>query len=142
MKQFPELQNADGSKSKIEWKKFDGLDYLVFYGRFPTDPGVSLGIYAGGSPSFKPPRNAVTIEGKLGVFDVLWYPLESKDAKFSRTCLIDYQKATVRQGRRVNTYYTQRHVWINANTEEGLNAAIAELSKIRMFSEHPPDLVM
>lgn len=142
VKDYPDLKPADGSKSKIEWSKADQFDYLVFNGHLREDPSAGVGIYVGGSPDFRPPPNAVTIKGKLGVFDVEWYPLQAKGKKFYRTCLINYQKATVHRGQRESVYWTMRHIWVFANTEAGLDAMIAELDKLQMFSAKPADLVM
>ncbi|HEV8544637.1 MAG TPA: hypothetical protein VGR78_19780 [Verrucomicrobiae bacterium] len=142
LKENPDLQPADGEKNKIEWKKADRFDEAVFYGRLPADPSAGAGIYVGGRPSFKPPADGMVIKGKLGVFDVNWYVLQSDKPKFYRTCLIEYQKATVGRGRRASSYYTLRHVWVFAETEAGLEAMIAEVGRIKMFAVHPPDLTM
>jgi hypothetical protein len=141
LKDFPALRLADGSKGRIEWTKFDGFDFLVFYGAVPSDPSAGAGIYQGGDPQFRPPRGQKPIPGKLGVFNVDWYNLPDKGAKFYRTCLVDYQKTTVQRGRRTLTYTTKRHVWVYADTEESLNALVAELDKLAMFATRPPDLV-
>jgi hypothetical protein len=140
LKDFPGLRPADGSESNIEWTKFDGFDFLVFYGDLPSDPSAGVGIYQGGDPKFKPPANVKPIPGRLGVFEVQWYQLPDKEAKFYRTCLIDYQKTSVPRGGRVVTYTTKRHVWAYADTEVGVDAAIAELNKLAMFATRPPDI--
>jgi len=142
LKEHPDLQPADGSKSKIEWIKNDRFDDLIFYGHLPSDPSAGVGIYVGAKPSFKPPPDGAIIKGKLGAYDVNWYLLKSDKPKFYRTCLIDYQTATVRRGSRVETYVTQRHVWVYADTESGLETIMTEVGKMKMFSARRPDLTM
>jgi hypothetical protein len=141
LKDYPELRPADGSKGKLEWSKYDGFDFLVFYAALPSDPSAGAGIYQGGDPTFRPSARLKPIPGKLGVFDVNWYALDNKDAKFYRTCLIDYQKATIQRGRKTETFITKRHVWAYANTEQGLDEVIAELGQLTMFATKPPDIV-
>ena len=63
-----------------------------------------------------------------------------KDAKFYRTCLIDYQKSTVQRGQKKVTYTTKRHVWAYADTETGLNNVLSELDKLTMFATRPRDI--
>src|SRR5262249_2033542 len=141
LKDYPELGPVGGSTSPFTWTKFDGDDFLVFYGESKADPSAGVGIYQGGRPTFHPPHGVTPIQGKLGVFDVSWYPLTNKDSPFYRTCLVDYQKATVQRGEKTVNYVTKRHVWAYANTEAGLNRVLAELDKVTMFASHPPDIV-
>jgi len=140
LRDFPALRPLTGEKSKINWTKYDGDDFLVFYGDMPPDPSAGAGIYQGGTPDFKVPRDAKPIKGKLGVFDVDWYALSGKDAKFYRTCLIDYQKSTIKRGQKTVQFTTKRHVWAYAETEEGLNAVLSELDKLTMFSARPAEI--
>lgn len=141
LKDFPELRAADGSKGKLAWSKFDGFDYLVFYGTLPGDSSAGAGIYQGGDPQFRPSAKLKAVPGKLGVFSVDWYDLPDKGAKFYRTCVFDYQKAVLKRGQKKVTYATKRHVWAYADTEEAMNAIIAEIDKMRMFAVRPPDIV-
>ena len=140
LKDHPELQRVDGVKAAMRWTKFDGFDFLVFYGDLASDPSAGAGIYQGGDPQFRKPRDLKPIRGKLGVFEVDWYALPDKESKYYRTCLIDYQRTTVQRGRRTVTYTTQRHVWAYAETEQGVEAVIAELDKLKMFAAKPPDI--
>jgi hypothetical protein len=140
VKDYPALKSSDDGGAKIKWSKFDGFDFLVFYGEFASDPSAGVGIYVGGDPEFRPPRGAKPIPGKLGVFDVEWYELPDKDARFYRTCVIDYQKTTMQRGRKTVTYVTKRHVWAYADSEQGLNMVLAELNKLAMFAAKPPDI--
>ena len=141
LRQNPALQPADGSKSVIEWTEQRGDDFVVFYGEIPSAPQGGVGIYRGNAPTFRKPRNTTPIKGKLGAFDVDWYPLKDKGSKFYRTCLIDYQKIFSKPGQKKTTLVIQRHVWIYSDSEAGLERVIAELSKLTMFATRPPDIV-
>jgi len=77
----------------------------------------------------------------LGVFDVDWYPLKDKDSKFYRTCLIDYQKRYSKLDQKKARLVIQRHVWVYADSEAGLERVIAEVNKLTMFAIRPPDIV-
>src|SRR4029079_6747788 len=103
------LRPADGSKSVIEWTEQEGDDFVVFYGDITSPPQGGLGIYRGNNPTFRKPQNTAPIKGKLGVFDVDWYPLKDKGSKFYRTCLIDYQKRSSKLDPKKVTPVTQRH---------------------------------
>jgi hypothetical protein len=140
LKDYPELRPADGSESPFTWTKFDGFDFLVFYADLPANPSAGAGIYQGGNPTFKPPRDLKPVAGKLGVFEVDWYELPDKDAKYYRTCLIDYQKTAVQRGQQTVVYTTRRHVWAYADTLDNLETVIAGLGQMKMFAVRPPDL--
>jgi hypothetical protein len=141
LRENPALLPADGSKSVIEWTKQEADDFVVFYGDIPSAPEGGVGIYRGNAPTFRKPRNITPIKGKLGVFDVDWYPLKDKGSKFYRTCLIDYQKRISKLDPKKVRLVIRRHVWVYADSEAGLERVIAEVSKLTMFATHPPDLV-
>lgn len=140
LKENPALQPADGSTSPFEWTENEGDDFSVFYGDLKGAPAGGIGIYRGNNPEFHVPRNAEPIKGKLGAFDVDWYKLPNKGSKFYRTCLIDYQKARVKKGQKEFAYVTQRHVWVFADTQEGLDRVLAEAGKLKMFAHRLPDI--
>jgi hypothetical protein len=139
LRENPALQPADGSKSVIEWTKQEGDDFAVFYGDITSAPQGGVGIYRGNAPTFRKPKNGAPMKGRLGVFDVDWYELKDKGSKFYRTCLIDYQKITKLNPKKA-TLVIQRHVWVYADTEPGLERIIAEVSKLTMFATRPPDI--
>ncbi len=136
LKENPALRPADGSKSVIEWTRQDGDEFVVFYGDINSEPQGGVGIYRGNAPAFRKPAKVAPIKGKLGVFDVDWYPLKDKGTKFYRTCLIDYQKRISKRG----TSVIQRHVWVYSDTEAGLERVVGEVSKLTMFATRPPDI--
>jgi hypothetical protein len=138
LRDFPALRPTAPGKSEMQWTKYDGDDFLVFYGELPGEGGA--GIYQGGSPEFKIPRGEKPAKGKLGVFDVDWYEIPNKGSKFYRSCLIDYQKTNLKRGQRTVTYTTKRHIWAYSDTEAGLKAVIAELDKLTMFAARPADI--
>jgi hypothetical protein len=140
LKENPALRPADGSKSVIEWTEQEGDDFVVFYGDIRSAPQGGAGIYRGNEPTFRKPKNATPIKGKLGVFDVDWYPMKDKGARFYRTCLIDYQKRYSKADPKKVTLVIRRHVWVYADTEEGLERVIAEVGKLTMFANRPPDM--
>src|SRR5262245_54212876 len=141
LKQNPALHPADGSKSVIEWTEQEGDEFVVFYGDIPSAPQGGVGIYRGNAPAFRKPKNITPITGKLGAFDVDWYPLKDKGSKFYRTCLIDYQKRYSKPDQKKPPLIIQRHVWVYADTEAGLERIISEVSKLTMFANRPPDIV-
>ncbi len=141
LKEHPELKPTDGGKSAFDWNAVEGDDFFVFYGELHETPGAGVGIYQGSDPTFRKPRGVTPIKGTVGVFDVDWYPMKDKESKFYRTCLIDYQRAKVPRGTKTVTYVTKRHVWVYADTEDGLERVLAELKKITMFSARPADIV-
>ena len=140
LKENPALRPADGSKSVIEWKRQDGDDFVVFYGDIKSEPQGGVGIYRGNAPSFRKPKNVTPIKGKLGAFDVDWYPVKDKGSNFYRTCLVDYQKRVSKADPKKVTLVIQRHVWVYSDSEAGLERVIAEVSKLTMFANRPPDL--
>jgi len=142
LQENPALRPADGSHSVIEWTEQKGDEFVVFYGDILSAPQGGVGIYRGNAPAFRKPQSATAIKGRLGVFDVDWYAVKDKGSKFYRTCLIDYQRMSSKKDPKKGTTVIQRHVWVFADSEAGLERVIAEVSKLTMFANRPPDIVM
>jgi hypothetical protein len=142
LQENPALRPADGSHSVIEWTEQKGDEFVCFTAIFSRRRRGAWEFNRGNAPAFRKPQSATAIKGRLGVFDVDWYAVKDKGSKFYRTCLIDYQRMSSKKDPKKGTTVIQRHVWVFADSEAGLERVIAEVSKLTMFANRPPDIVM
>jgi len=54
---------------------------------------------------------------------------------------MDYQQKNSKLDPKKVTLVIQRHVWVYADSEAGLERVIAEVSKLAMFASRPPDII-
>lgn len=139
---FPFLDHPTGRQG-IEWTSFAGPDFDVFYGKPKHRPGAGFGFYMGGHPSPPRPEGKVVMNGRLGVFPVVWKATSSEmPPKIRRDALINYRTTISKDGGKERRYTEQIHIWVYGNSQEDVETLTEYASGLKLFAEKPADEVV
>jgi hypothetical protein len=115
------IGTRDGSFSGLVWKpNHDGPDFSVGYAHLRDDPTTEVVLYVGFHPDVGIGR---LVSGKLGDFRGTWIVRDGFYPQFSREFV-----GLPKRNRAV------MHARISSESKENLDLAIAELSKLNIFS--------
>ena len=137
-KDYPTLSREDGQT--LEWRKQDGPDFEVFYGRPRSGEDSGVGLYFGHNPNFNPSDASTVVGGRLGAFDVDWYQTStSKPRRVYRTALLGYKTRIIKlsQLNREVRDTEMIHVWVYGPGLAEVERLTEFLSGLRKFHVKP-----
>ena len=112
--------------SRLEWSKYVGPDFYVYYGHAISPASGNVGFYLGGWPWFKPDDSLPHVDGRIGIYAVTWQKKIAADASIRVETLIS-----------LHSDYWKAHVWAEAKTQADLDKLLDELSMLPTFQTMP-----
>ena len=111
------------SSDRFTWRRVNGPDFEVYYGKANPPLAGAVGFYFGGFPQDLKPGQT-TVESRLGRFPVKWHRTTDADGSLEQEAIIVINSET---GLRA-------HVWVAAPNENQLQQLLSILGQLPTFA--------